>query len=130
MGPLVPVLALMIFTSTPAHAQDTIALYGDTGSGLSRSINAALTPFEVVVLMKPEAQSSAAEFVMTELILMFPGMFKLSITKVNNTAIDLGDNSLGEYMLAFGDCVEAGQVELVRVQYLDMGGAIPPGAVL
>ena len=130
MGRLLTVFALLALASEPAGAQGTISLYGDTGGGLYRAIEVSSSPFDIVVLMKSDTQSSGAEFVMTELIVEFPSVFKLATTKVNDTTLDLGDNALGEYMIDFGGCIEAGELEIVRVQYLDLGWAIPEDTVL
>jgi hypothetical protein len=75
--------------------------------------------FDLVVSLDSGGDgSTAAEFVMTELLLIAPGVFKLSTLKINGTTLDLGDNSLGEYLLAFGSCVPgSAPVEMVRVNY-------------
>ena len=60
MGRLFQIFALLILVGVPAPAEDTIALYGDDdGNGLSRSITVGTgTAFDVVVLMKSDAQSA------------------------------------------------------------------------
>ena len=72
----------------------------------------SLRVFAVTSLISAGA---GAEFIMTELLSIVPGLFKLSTTRVNDTALDLGDNSVGEYQIDFSECVGAGSVEVVRV---------------
>jgi hypothetical protein len=107
-----------------------IGLYGDTGSGLSRTIEPAIgIPFDIVANVDEVLVMAAAEFVMTDLAMEYPGVFKLATFKVNNTPLDLGDNARGEYVLAFGSCVRE-NFEAVRVTYLDIGGFVGSDAVL
>lgn len=125
-------LVIVVATFLPGNAQDTITLmYDDPASGLQRygTVTPGL-PFDVVVYMEADLQSCAAEFVMTELTVVVPGVFKLSTTKVNNTPLDLGDNDVGEYIMAFNGCVPAGPVEIVRIQYGDFGGLTPEDVML
>ena len=124
-------LALVACVIAPAQAQDTIGLYADSGSGLSRFINTTPgVPFELAVLTKTADPSAAAEFVMSEILVLFPSVFKLSTVKVNNTPLDLGDNSLGVYIMAYSGCVGGGTTEVVRVQYGDFGGVIGTDVIL
>ena len=75
--------------------------------------------------------SSAAEFVMTELLIVAPGVFKLGTVKINNTPLDLGDNARGEYVLAFQGCVAGGgPVTMVTVTYGTFGGPVPPDTAI
>ena len=79
-----------------------------------------------VVLDTGGEGSSAAEFVMTELLLVAPGVFKLGTVKINNTPLDLGDNAVGEYVLAFQGCVAGGApVTMVTLTYGTFGGPVP-----
>jgi len=87
----------------------------------------SLRVFAVTSLISAGA---GAEFIMTELLSMFPGLFKLSTTRVNDTALDLGDNSVGEYQFDFLGCVGAGSVEVVRVRHGDFAGVIGLNVVL
>jgi hypothetical protein len=124
-------LALVACVVAPALAQDTIGLYGDIGAGLSRHINTTPgTPFDLVVITKTSNGGTAAEFIMTELLVVTPGVFKLDTKRVNGTTLDLGDNALGEYIIAYQICVGAGLTEVVRVQYGDFGGDIGNDVVL
>ncbi len=123
-------LAVVGCGAVSAQAEDTISLYGNSQGWLSRIITTGQVPFEIVAVMKTSEPSSAAEFIMDELMLLVPGVFKLSTTKVNNTSLDLGDNSVGEYMMDFAGCVGAGTFEVVRVQYGDFGSAIGADVVL
>jgi hypothetical protein len=74
--------------------------------------------FDLVVSLDTGGEgSTAAEFVMTELLLVAPGVFKLDTTKIND-ALDLADNGLGEYLMAFQFCAPGGgPLEIVRVNY-------------
>ena len=84
-----------------------------------------------VVLDTGGEGSSAAEFVMTELLLVAPGVFKLGTVKINNTPLDLGDNAVGEYVLAFQGCVAGGApVTMVTLTYGTFGGVPPTDTVL
>ena len=123
-------LAMVTAGTAPARAQDTIALYGDVYGWLSRLMQTSSNPFEIVAVMKAANPSSAAEFVMDDLVVLFPGVFKLSTVKVNNTPLDEGDNSVGEYAMVFDGCVGAGAVEVLRVQYGDFGSVISADVVL
>jgi len=74
--------------------------------------------FDLVVYLDTGGEgSTAAEFVMTELVLVAPGVFKLGTIKIND-ALDLADNGLGEYLMAFQFCAPGGApLEIVRVNY-------------
>lgn len=129
--PTLLVLLIAAGFASPVHAQDTIGIYVDFEGDLS---SAAVTkpgvPFEIVVVAEMDAQSGAAEFVMTELMHLYSGVFKFWTTKINNTHLDLGDNQSGEYLMAFAGCMDAGVQELVRVQYYDVNGEIGSDVVL
>jgi hypothetical protein len=86
--------------------------------------------FDVVATLVPGGESSsAAEFVMSELNVINPGIFKLGTAKFNG-ALDLGENSLGEYILAFQGCFPDASVEMVRVTYGTFGGVPAADTVL
>ena len=88
--------------------------------------------FDLVVWMDTAGEpSSAAEFVVTELLVATPGVFKLGTIKINNTPLDLGDNARGEYLLAFGGCeVPSAELLMVRVTYGDFSGVIGADVVM
>jgi hypothetical protein len=125
-------LVCLAVTITPASAQNTITLlFDDPVTGLQRFGDVQLgMPFEIVAYMEADKPSCAAEFVMTEFTREVPGVFKLATFKVNNTPLDLGDNSVGEYIMAFNGCVHLGPVELVRIMYADFTGVTPQDVVL
>jgi hypothetical protein len=125
-------LALVAGVLAPAQAQDTIAIFfDDPVNGLTRYGNTTPgQPFDVVVVSNIDDSSCASEFVVTELTIVAPGVFKLATTKVNNTQLDLGDNSVGEYVLAYGDCVASGPQEVVRLQYGEFGGTVGPDTIM
>jgi hypothetical protein len=112
--------ALVALLALPAMAfAQTMYVQADVPGGAGQ---AALdvgfgATFDLIVYLDAGGESSAAEFVMTELLLIAPGVFKLNTTKINNTQLDLGDNALGEYLMAFGSCVTPFPVEMVRVNY-------------
>ena len=127
------VFAVIACVITPAQAQDTIGLYADFGDAgeLSRSIiTKPGTPFDVVVVTKADRGSSAIEFIMTELVWIYPGVFKVSTAKVNDTKLDIGDNDVGEYVIAYATCVNSGTTEVARVRYHDVSQSIGPNVVL
>jgi hypothetical protein len=125
-------LALVAGLFLPAQAQDTIAIYfDDPVSGLARYGNTVQgQPFDLVVVTETSQSSCAGEFVMTELLVVTPGVFKLSTVKINNTQLDLGDNAVGEYLMAYAGCVASGPQEIVRINYGDFGGVIGSDVVL
>ena len=120
-------LTLMVVVPTLAFGQ-TIAVSSAT---YDASLNTTPgVPFDVKVWMDTNGDDgNAAEFVMTELMSIYPTIFKLGTIKINNTTLDLGDNSLGEYLLSFGGCIPGGpQVDLVLVTYGDFGGVMLPNS--
>lgn len=125
-------LALVAGAFVPAFAQDTVGIYfDDPVNGLQRWGNTvAGTPFDVVVVTKTSQGSAAGEFVMTELTVAAPGVFKLSTVKIFNTPLELGDNSIGEYLMAYGDCAAAGAQEIVRLNYGEFAGTVGPDTIL
>jgi hypothetical protein len=87
--------------------------------------------FDLVVSLDPAGNaSSGAEFVMTELLIVAPGVFKLATDRIFGSQLDLGDNALGEYIIAFGACAPAGVVEMVRVNYGTFQGDVPTDTVI
>lgn len=88
------------------------------------------TPFEIVIQTNADYESMGGLFGMTELSLLYPGIFKVGTSKVNDTTFDLGDNDIGEYVLAYTECEAAGPLEVVRVGYVDINGDLPEDVVL
>ena len=88
--------------------------------------------FDLVVWMDTAGEpSSAAEFVMSELLLVAPGILKTGTLRINNTQLDLGDNARGEYIIAFGGCEPpSSDLLMVRVTYIDLGTAVGSDVVL
>ena len=124
-------LAVLALVAPVAGAQDTIGIYIEDDDGLDRAgVTKVGEPFDVVVVVNASKSGGAIEFVMTELMHLFPGVFKFSTKKVNDTPLDLGNNQQGEYLIAYGGCVDAGSFEVVRLQYYDVDGSIDDNVVL
>ena len=81
--------------------------------------------FDVVVwLDSAGSDGQFAEFVVTDLQKLVPGVFKLGTVAIGNP-IDLEFREPGEFKLAYGECVvAASQLELVRITYADFGGVL------
>lgn len=91
------------------------------------------TQFDVVVLLNSEdSPSAAAEFVLTDLLELAPGVFRLGVTGFIPwwcDPVECPDN--GEWLLAFQQCVPAGNgIELLRFTYGTFGGPVPPDTVI
>ena len=85
------------------------------------------SPFTVAVdLHTGGPDLEAVEFVLDELQVIAPGVFKLGTTLIQpDFTLDLGDNAAGEYTLELAECETIdGPTRLVRVQYGDFGGFI------
>jgi hypothetical protein len=124
---VVPLLLIALLVPATALATATMAIWSDTGSGLSPELTTQTgVNFTIVVTLDSDGSDAlAAEFVITDPRNVFPGVFALETKKVNNTALDLGENSLGEYVMAFGACQPPGdRIEMVRVTYGDFSGVI------
>jgi hypothetical protein len=119
-------LLLWLACAAPAAGQETIALYfDDPANGLQRwGYTYGGAAFEIVAVVETDSSMASVEFVMTELAVEFPGLFKLATTKLANTPLDAGANGLGEYAMEFTGCVEAGVHEVVRVMYGDFAGVL------
>jgi hypothetical protein len=133
---LVVTLCAAVLT-TPAWAEapvrGTIGLYlsTDEGNDLSRSgVTKAGEPFELVVRIDAEIPGNAIVFQITELSLLYPGVFKVSTWRYDDSDLDLGDNDQGEYVFAYGTCAVAGELEVLRVGYSDVQGDLPPDVPL
>jgi hypothetical protein len=126
-------LALVVGALAPAQAQDTVAIYGaPAAGGYSRVLDTpAGGTFDIAVLTQTDNSSAAAEFVITDVKVLFPSVFRLSVTKINNTQLDLGDNTLGEYLIAYGTCIApGGPTEVVRITYGDFASEVGQNVVL
>lgn len=132
MKTLLPVV-LLVALNSPALAQHpTMAVSADAGSQLVQWYDTPTsTSFDLVVWVDTLGeQAKAAEFVMTDLTQAVPGVLKVGTTKINAATLDVGDNSVGEYVFLFGDlnawlcAAPSPQLEIVRVEYLDSSGLI------
>jgi hypothetical protein len=121
----------LVFGASSAIAQTMYIGAGPLGGAPSALFDVpGGIQFDVVATLDPGGESSsAAEFVMSELNVINPGIFKLGTAKFNG-ALDLGENSLGEYILAFQGCFPDATVEMVRVTYGTFGGTPAPDTVL
>lgn len=88
--------------------------------------------FDVVVLLHTDGnEHAAAEFVMTELLLIAPGVFKLLTITAGYDGFPIEDRSHGEYVIAYQTCAPpASGFELVRVTYGTLAGPVPPDTVI
>lgn len=125
----------LVFGATSAVAQNmTMAVSVKVGTEYQQVATVVTgAPFTIAVWGNTDGIStSAAEFVVTELLQTYAaGMFKTGTVKILNTPLDLGNNSLGEYLLAFGACVPASpQLELVAVNYFPFASVIAPDTVM
>ena len=118
---------VVILVHSPALAGPTMALWADVGAGLSPDLTPpAGVQFDVVITLDSDGASAlAAEFVITDLRNVFPGVFAMATKKINDTSLDLGQNDLGEYLMAFSACEPSGnRIEMVRITYADFSGVI------
>jgi hypothetical protein len=116
---------------SPVAAQNTIAIYADFGDGLDPAgVTKVGEPFDVVVIAETDLGIAGIEFVMTELMHLHSGVFKVATRKFNDTPLDLGDNQQGEYLMALGGCSDPGTNEMVRVRYYDVDGSLGDNVVL
>ena len=116
----------LVFGASSAVAQSMSVGAGPVAGAPAPLFDAPLgITYDVVVTLTPGGESSAAEFVMTELANVVPGIFKTATAKFNG-ALDLGDNLAGEYILAFGGCFPDGAIEMVRVSYGNFQAAPVP----
>ncbi len=110
-----------------AFAQDTIALYGDNGSGLRRFVYTDDSTFDVVVMLNAQHPIEAAEFAIAELAARVPGVFRIGVTTTGEH-IDTAPSGEDTMYLVYstwagrGDCWEGGFAEVLRMTYLDLSG--------
>jgi len=124
---IVPILLLTLLVPASALANATMAIWTDVGGTLSPELTTQTgVNFTVVVTLDSDGEDAlGAEFVITEPRDVFPGIFAISTKKINDTVLDLGENSLGEYVMAFTACEPSGdQIEMVRITYADFSGVI------
>jgi hypothetical protein len=113
-----------------ALALDTIGAYVDVGTGIQRYGDTPIgIPFDIVVMQREELSAGATEFSITELALVAPGVFKLNVRRANDSQLDLGNNNIGEYIIAYAGCPYF-DFELLRVTYLDLSGFIQDNVIL
>jgi hypothetical protein len=127
---LVIMAAMLVAAGASAErpVAGTIGLYlSEDGNDLSRSgIVKQGDPFELVVSIDTDVESIAVVFQMTELNLLYPGVFKVSTWKYNDSIFGLGRNDLGEYAFPYGSaCAPAGGVVVLRVGYAHVSGDLP-----
>ena len=106
----------------------TIGLYLDDSDGndLSRAgVVKQGEPFELVVKMNSGTQPDAVIFQITELNLLYPGVFKTSTWRYNDSFMTLGQEDIGEYVFAFMECAPEGELEILRVGYNHVSGDFP-----
>ena len=131
-------IAALLFVAVAAHAElparGTIGLYLNDGEGndLTRSgVTKIGEPFELVVKVDSDFESAGLVFKITELNLLFPGVFKVSTWRYNETIFELGENDIGEYAFVYGGvCAPSGGVEVLRVGYADVNGDLPDDVAL
>jgi len=119
-------LTALLFPAT-AGAGATMALWADTGMSLSPELTTRPgVAFTVVVTLDSDGDdAAAAEFVITDIREAFPGVFATGTKKIYDTPLDLGQNELGEYMMAFTKCAPPNdRIEMVRITYMDFSGVI------
>lgn len=126
-------LAAMLLPGRAAVASPGMAVWADQGSGLQENLTIDDDqPFDLVVTLDSDGHdAAAAEFVITELRLAYPGLFVLATSKINDTPLDLGQNDIGEYLMAFTECeIASDRIEMVRITYADLAGVVGTKSVL
>ena len=122
-------LAIVTILAVPAmaFAQNMHVLAGLQGAPPSNVADVP-APFDVFVMLDAgTSDASAAEFVVSELRVLVPGVFQIGEVKINNTPLDVGNNDVGEYVMSFSGCFGPGLLELVKKSYF---GTIPADTVL
>ena len=120
----------LVFGVSSASAQQ-LFVSADVGGELSPVLDAGLgMTYDVVVSLDSPVGSTLAEFVMTELAVVVPGVFKTFTAKINGSTLDLGNNNAGEYIIAFGACEAPGVLEIVRVTYGNFQATPGPDTVV
>jgi len=132
------ILAALVTIAAPAAAQPTFAIWVDQGGVLANDHDVINPRFEVVVTLDSDGhESSAAEWVMTDLLVVSPGVFLLR--QWSNLGLPCGimgedcldNHNYGEYSFPFTACVPTGErVELLRIDYGAFGGPMGNDIVL
>jgi hypothetical protein len=135
---LILVLIWLATASTGAGAQ-TISLAVDNQGTYTRSFDVVVSePFDVVTIIDTASNEiAAAEWVQTEPILQFPGVFRLLnqvyCQQCCNICLGLDGccGANGEYVIPLGECVPPSEdLVVARNQYFDVNGLIPDDFVL
>lgn len=126
---------LFVLCAGPVHGQPLFEVGVDTGgSSLYWHFDVIVgVPFTVAVDLHTDGSDLAAvEFVLDELTVLAPGVFKLDTTLIQpEFTLDLGDNSVGEYMLELAECETVTvPTRLVAIRYGDFAGSISNDVVL
>ena len=125
--------------SAPAIAQPHFTIWADDDGFLVSAFTVPPSPdeFDVVVTLDSDGhQSAAAEWVMTWLPTVAPGVFHTGTASIalplsiNCGARTLSTCSPGEVLFAFGCRPASGQLELVRYSFMDVSGVVPPDTVI
>lgn len=126
---------VLVCGPTLASAQDSIALYGDTGDGLSRYIDTTTgtTTFDIVAFIDPALGLVYAEFKLEPLQSTYPGVFLVAYhyPGINSHTVSYPEH--GEYAIFLNwgaACMEPGPIEVARLTYLDMNGIIGDNVVI
>ena len=123
------VLALTLVFAPSASAEPLFAVSTDHHGGFTPHLDVWVgDTFDVVVLLDSDGLATqAAEFVLTDLTAIAPGVFQISVTGPPPTFdLDLEDPR-GEFIFNFGTCVDPGEeIELVRIRYGIFGLDLPP----
>ena len=87
--------------------------------------------FDLIVMTDTVEGSTAGEFVLTDVANLVPGVLRTSITKIDGSTFDLGDDELGESTWCTWGCVPPGPAGWIhRIEYANMAGALPTDLVL
>ena len=85
----------------------------------------------VVLLHSPESASSAAEFVITDLVSAVPGVIKINEQTIHPDPVIPPWHPSVEYVMGFGQCAPAGtHIELLRVTYFTFGVEVPADTIV
>ena len=124
-------LLLFLACSTSARAQTmAVSVDPDRTAGASPYVQVfdvvLSAPFDVVVwLDSAGSDGQFAEFVVTDLQELVPGLFKLGTVTIGDS-LDLGWSwQPGEFKLIYGECIPVdSQLELARISYADFAGVL------